>query len=194
MSLINRNSVRLGVLFITLSLVSACTHVRYKNVAFDPKAKRTVVSTIDQKQEQKIQALRRAIMTLGPNIDPGEANFVAREAVLYPMVLSNQYGLVSPPLAQNVLVNYGYRRNGLCWQWTRDMGKHLGERPLRTLDFHHAVAFRRDYWREHNTLVVSAKGKQVKDGIVLDPWRSSGILYWNFVPKDKKYPWTKFID
>ncbi len=188
------NISRIIILFTALLLLSACTSVRYKGVSYDNKKKQTTVAAITSAEQNKILALKRAIMTLGPNIDPEEAYFVAREGVLYPMVLSNQYGLVSPPLLQNVLVNYGYRKNGLCWQWTRDMGKQLGKKPLKTLDFHHAVAFRRNYWKEHNTLVVSAKGKQVRDGIVLDPWRNSGNLYWNFVKRDTKYPWVKFIN
>lgn len=194
MILTHKKIIRLGVILTTLFVFSGCTNVRYKNVQYDKTKKITTVSAIDAAQENKIQALKNAILTLGPNIDPQEAHFVAREGVIYPMVLSNQYGLVSPPLLQNVLVNYGYRKDGLCWQWTRDMGKHLGKKPLKTLDFHHGVAFRRDYWNEHSTLIVTAKGKTVKDGIVLDPWRNSGLLFWSHVKDDKKYPWIKFTD
>ena len=189
-----RNRAHIILLLGSLLLLSACTSVRYKDVAYDSKRKVTTVSAITSAEQNKILALKKALMSLGPHIDPQEASFVAREAVMYPMVLANQYQLVSPPLLQNVLVNYGYRKNGLCWQWTRDMGKQLGKKPLKTLDFHHAVAFRRNYWKEHNTLVVSAKGKNVADGIVLDPWRNSGNLYWNFVKRDSKYPWVKFTD
>jgi hypothetical protein len=168
--------------------------VQYKGVKYDTKKKVTMVSAITSGEQHKILALKQAILSLGPNIDPQEAHFVAREGVMYPMVLSNRYRLMTPPLWQNVLVNYGYRKNGLCWQWTRDMGKQLGKKPLKTLDFHHAVAFRRNYWKEHSTLVVSAKGRKVQEGIVLDPWRNSGNLYWNFVKRDTKYPWVKFTN
>ncbi len=188
------NRAHITLLLGSLLLLSACTNVRYKDVSYDAKRKITTVSAITSAEQNKILALKKALMSLGPHIDPQEAAFVAREAVMYPMVLANQYQLVSPPLLQNVLVNYGYRKNGLCWQWTRDMGKQLGKKPLKTLDFHHAVAFRRNYWKEHNTLVVSAKGKTVADGIVLDPWRNSGNLYWNFVKRDSKYPWVEFTN
>ncbi|MCK5901704.1 MAG: hypothetical protein KAG28_01030 [Cocleimonas sp.] len=186
--------MNLGVILSVLFLSSACSHVRYNKVTYDNQRKITKISAIDSGQQKKIEALQRAIMSLGSHIDPNEAYFVAREGVLYPMVLSNQYRLVSPPLLQNVLVNYNYRKNGLCWQWTRDMGKQLGKNPLRTLEFHHGVAFRRNYWKEHSTLVVTKKGDVVKNGIVLDPWRNSGVLYWNFVKKDTKFPWVKFTD
>jgi len=194
MTLSYQKFIRLGIILSTLLLFSACTNVRYNNVHYDTKRKITTVSAIDSAEQNKILALQKAIMSLGPNIDPNEASFVAREAVMYPKVLANQYGLVSPPLLQNVLVNYGYRKNGLCWQWTRDMGKQLGKKPLRTLDFHHAVAFRRNYWKEHNTLAVSAKGDTVSNSIILDPWRNSGILFWSRVKDDKEYPWVKFTN
>jgi hypothetical protein len=188
------NITRIVILLTSFLVLSACSTVQYKGVKYDTKKKVTMVSAITSGEQHKILALKQAILSLGPNIDPQEAHFVAREGVMYPMVLSNRYRLMTPPLWQNVLVNYGYRKNGLCWQWTRDMGKQLGKEPLRTLDFHHAVAFRRNYWKEHSTLVVSAKGKKVGEGIVLDPWRNSGNLYWNFVKRDTKYPWVKFVD
>ena len=188
------NMAQIVLFFTSFLFLSGCSSVQYKGVKYDTKRKITTVSAITATEQNKILALKRAIMSLGSHIDPKEAQYVAREGVMYPMVLSNQYGLVSPPLLQNVLVNYGYRKNGLCWQWTRDMGKQLGKAPLRTLDFHHAVAFRHNYWNEHSTLVVTAKGKQVRDGIVLDPWRNSGDLYGNYVKKDKEYPWVKFTN
>jgi hypothetical protein len=38
--------------------------------------------------------------------------------------------------------------------------------------------------------VVTAKGKDFFEGIVLDPWRDSGRLYWISVKEDK-YHWEK---
>ncbi len=186
--------IQFGLVLATFLLATGCASVHYDNVEFDDTKKVTRIIKIDLVQQEKIEALEKAILSLADNIDPQEAQFVAYEGIAYPMVLANQYDLVSSPLWQNVLVNYGYREAGLCWQWTRDMGKQLGKKPLKTLSFHHAVAFRGNPWKEHNTLVVTAKGEQVKTGIVLDPWRHSGILYWNFVPKDTQYPWVLFVE
>jgi hypothetical protein len=44
---------------------------------------------------------------------------------------------------------------------------------------------------EHNTAVVVAKGKPWHTGIILDPWRNSGNLYYSYVKDDKKYIWTQ---
>lgn len=185
-------ALRISIIFMGLLLLSACTSIRYDGVHVDKKGS-TVVQAINNGDNQKIEELYQAIKTLGPNIVDSEARFVAREAVLYPKVLSNRYKLMSPPLFHNVLVNYGKRPRGLCYQWTHDMGKQIN-RPMKSLQFFHGVAFRRNYWREHSTLVVAAKGKGVPDGIILDPWRNSGDLFWSRVKDDKKYPWVKFTN
>jgi hypothetical protein len=184
--------LRISVSLLALLLLSACSSIRYDGVHVNKKGK-TVISAIDSADNQKINNLYNAILTLGPDIEPSEARFVAREAVLYPKVLANRYRLMSPPLLHNVLVNYGKRPRGLCYQWTHDMGKQINK-PMKSLQFFHAVAFRRNYWREHSTLVVAAKGKAVPDGIILDPWRNSGDLFWSRVKDDKKYPWVEFTN
>ena len=194
MPLFTHKTVRLAAILLAFLLSTGCAAVRYVNVQYDKTTKVSRITQLDTVQQNKVDALEKAVLSLADNIDPQEAKYVAYEGVVHSMVLANQYELVSSPLWQNVLVNYGFRENGLCWQWTRDMGKQLGKKTLKTLDFHHAVAFRGNPWKEHSTLVVTAKGEMVPDGIVLDPWRDSGVLYWNFVPKDTKYPWVLFVD
>ena len=183
---------RITFLLSALLLLSACSSVHFEGVKVD-KAGSTIVKAIDAGDENKIVTLYQAIMSLGPNIVPREAQFVAREAVLYPKVLANRYKLMSPPLYQNILVNYGQRERGLCYQWTRDMGLQIN-RPMQSLEFFHGVAFRGNMWKEHSTLVVAARGQTVSDGIVLDPWRNSGVLFWSRVKDDKKYPWVEFTN
>lgn len=183
--------IKLAIILSAFLLVTACSSVRFEGAHVNKKG--VTISAIDSIENQKIESLYKAIMSLGPNIVPSEARFVAREAVLYPKVLANRYQLMSPPLYHNVLVNYGKRPRGLCYQWTHDMGKQINK-PMKSLRFFHGVAFRRNYWKEHSTLVVSARGKAFKDGIVLDPWRNSGILFWSRIKDDKKYPWVEFTN
>jgi len=181
------------VLIILVSLGLTACAVRYDNVAFDNNTKRTILTREDAKTRQEINNLTSALMTLGPNVDVAEARLLAHEAIAYPRVLANQYNLVGPPYWHNVLVNYGYRDNGLCWQWTRDMARHIQARNWKSFDFFHGNANRRRY-NEHSTLVVSYKGQGVREGIILDPWRHSGTLYWVKAAKDPKYYWTRFIN
>jgi hypothetical protein len=44
----------------------------------------------------------------------------------------------------------------------------------------------------HSTVVVTARNQPFEKGLVLDPWRNSGRLYWIPVKADR-YPWEKEI-
>ena len=192
--MINSFSKRFFLAFSMLAILflSGCA-VRYDNVKVDPVTKRTVITKMDAATANEIASVTKRLMSLGPNIDPGEARMLAQEAVGYPRVLANQYKLVRPAYLQNILVNYGYRDSGLCWQWTRDMAKHIQARQWKSFDFFHATANRRRF-NEHNSLVVTAKGKGVRDGMLIDPWRDSGKLFWEMTKDDPKYYWTRFTN
>ncbi len=187
------------ILFLIFSslLLSACSSpivrdVRFENVKFDPIKRKTFVTAIDTTVQFKIVELTQAIMNLGPDVDKREANFVAREAVLFSMHLANVYKLVAPPNSQNVLVNTGKRERGLCYHFARDMTDHIVKgRTFNTLTLQRAVSFQGEAL-EHNVLTVAAKGKGIVDAIILDAWRESAELYWVKTGEDPMYPWKKY--
>jgi len=185
---------------ITLSalllLLTACNpisyDVRYNNVkSFDKVNKRTIVSAIDFSDREKIDRLTYDLMGLGKDIDIEEARYVAREAVLFPQHLANEYRLVGPPNKHNVLVNEGKRKRGLCYHWAQDMTAHIGKKHYKTLEMHRVVA-NQGTFVEHNVLSVSAKGKGIKDAFILDGWRNSGKLLWMKTDEDDEYDWVKY--
>lgn len=174
---------------ITLLSLSACS-VNYQNVNLNPSGK-AYSQKLTWDQEDSIKALSKAIAELDPSVDPREAQEVAYQSVVYPMHLSNEYQLVWPPSLQNVFVNTGSKQRGLCFQWATDMLIHLRKMNNQTLDFHWAIA-KRGTRHEHNSAVVTAKGKPLETGILLDPWRGSGNLYWLPVTEDPKYQWSLY--
>lgn len=182
--------VRLMIAGIILSFLQGCT-VRYDSVGVT-KQGQAYAQQLTSDQKDSIAGLTKAIMNLGDHVDPKEANSVAYNAVVYPMHLSNKYQLVWPPSLQNIFVNAGVRERGLCFQWTRDMLKHLRSKNYKTVDFTWTISNRatRD---EHNSAVVVAKGDSWQQGILLDPWRNSGNLYWNAVQDDPKYKWNLYV-
>lgn len=196
LSLLSKIMLTAPTIIFTLFL-SSCSSpisydIRFDNVEYDVNNRRTVISAINSLDSFKIKELRGAIMELGPDIDPNEANFVAREAVLFPMVLANQYRLVSPPNSQNVLVNTGKRERGLCYHWAKDMMDHIVEgRVYNTLTLQRAVANQGKNF-EHNVLTVAAKGKGIEDAYILDAWRHSAKLYWVKTADDPDYDWKKY--
>jgi hypothetical protein len=140
--------------------------------------------------QEKIVALEQELIGLGPPADRGEAHRVAATAITYSIYLADRYELVRPPILHNLLVRLKIKERGLCYQWTEDLLRRLQELRLTSYQLHWGVAHRGSQFREHNTVVITANGQPFENGIVLDPWRDSGELYWVRVDRDS-YPWRE---
>lgn len=138
-----------------------------------------------------VKSLEKQVLSLNKNIPVWEAKKLSQEMTAFSLKLKKQYALVSPPLFQNFLVNIGVKKRGLCWQFAYDMLKHIKTLHLKSFDYYIGGANINDYWQEHNTLVVTCKGCKFSKGIVLDPWRNSGVLYFSKLKNDKKYKWSQ---
>lgn len=134
-------------------------------------------------------SLRNKLVALSPRVRAEEAERVAISAYVTSRQLARDYRVVGPPLFHNFLVNIGMRERGLCFQWARDLFAKLNQVPLQTLELHWGEA-RAGTWREHNCVVVTARGQPFEKGIVLDAWRHSGRLFWSSVAADH-YPWKE---
>jgi hypothetical protein len=135
------------------------------------------------------QILRDRIAALSPSIRADEAQCVAECAYATAAQLRHDYGVIGPPLFHNFLVNFGIRKRGLCFQWAEDLLVQLDALKLRTLELHWAEA-RAGSLREHNCVVITAKGQPFREGIILDCWRHSGHLFWSPLAIDH-YPWME---
>src|SRR5436305_14233221 len=113
----------------------------------------------------RAHVLSDRIGALGPRVRPDEARRVAECAYSTAQRLRRKYGTVwGPPSLNNVLVNTGLRKRGLCFQWAEDLLEQLDTLKLATLDLHWAEAYA-GTWREHNVVVVTAKNRPMHDGI-----------------------------
>jgi hypothetical protein len=52
-----------------------------------------------------------------------------------------------------------------------------------------AIAEGRGVRIDHSTAVITAKGDPFTKGVVLDPWRTGGVLYFATVAEDTRYAW-----
>ena len=137
-----------------------------------------------------VDALAAAIQALGPEVDAEEAQRAARIAYVHSGELAVQYQITDPPLVHNTKVNMGLRPRGLCWHWAEDMEKRLRAEGFETLDLHRAIANSQNPFRiEHSTAIISRRGDDMFDGIVLDPWRKGGHLTWIGTRADREYKW-----
>lgn len=140
--------------------------------------------------EQRIAELDRDLLALGDSIDPGEARRAARVAIRYSRDLARQYRVSDSALMHNFKVNLGLRERGLCIHWTEDLFNRLRREKFRSLELHWAIANYDSFFRlEHSSVVISARGATLFQGLVLDPWRNSGYLYWSPTLDDRAYPW-----
>src|SRR5438045_7498379 len=169
MSLVRITGVVLGV-----AALSSVAYARKKDPAF-------ATSDYDP-------VLRERIVALGPNIDPDEARRVAEIAYTTGRDLKTEWRVVWPPGVQNFLVKTGQRKGGLCFQFAERLLWRLSAQNWNTVEFHWAESFERTA-SEHNVIVVTAKGQNFYQGIILDNWRYGGRLVWGAVIEDPHYEW-----
>src|SRR5256714_2700772 len=166
--------VRIAGVVLGVAALSSVASARKKDPAFATSADDPV--------------LRARIVALGPNIDPDEARRVAEIADTTVRDLKKEWRVVWPPGVQNFLVNTGQRKGGLCFQFAERLLWRISAQNWNTVEFHWAESFERTA-SEHNVIVVTAKGQDFYQGIILDNWRYGGRLVWGYVLQDPFYQW-----
>lgn len=137
---------------------------------------------------QTSAAVARQLAALHPVVDPAEAALLADTATEQAAQLSRDYRPARPAWFNNMLINAGLRKRGLCYHWANELFLRLHPLAPRTLEFHLGVAGR-DTPKEHNAVVVTARGRPFTEGLVLDAWRHGGRLHAVPVTHDLRYPW-----
>ena len=175
-----------------LCLLVALLGCATANVYYPGKASADPTSPAQQAKAQayleNVKRLEGGLNALDPAVDPIEARRVAETAIRESAILAEEYQLVRPAVAHNLLVVMSIKDRGLCYQWTEDLMKRLEALELKSFQLQWAVAYPGSNLREHNCVVISVNGQPFSKGILFDPWRHSGNLYWTAVVKDT-YPW-----
>lgn len=140
--------------------------------------------------EAEVAALATEIRGLSPGVAPAEAARAAGLAFAHSAALARAYGITDPPLIHNAKVNAGTRPRGLCYHWAEDMEARLIQERFETLEVRRAIANAESLILiEHSTAVLVPRGAPLEAGIVLDPWRQGGRLFWAPVTADPRYTW-----
>ena len=168
-------------LLISLFLFTACTITpKPPSKSEVSKLSREIVSLSPKNPSQKNPS---------PKISQSKATIISDDIYKEVNHLTEKFSLISPPWFHNFLVNVGLREKGLCYHWADALYIHLMQKGYSEVEFHLVGANIGEYFFEHNAIVIVGKGKNVSEGIVLDPWRNSGKLFHGTVKKDKKYQW-----
>ena len=137
----------------------------------------------------RINRLAVELKSLDSTIPSKEAMQLSRDIFYETAKLTKEFKLTSPPWFHNFLVNTGLREKGLCYHWSDTLYIYFLNRKYPHFEFHLAGANIGEYFFEHNVLVVTGKGGKFEKGIVIDPWRNSGKLYFSKLKDDTKYVW-----
>lgn len=152
-----------------------------------------VVAPVSQPRpgtEDEVMRLSQLIRALGPGVSEAEAYRAASVAYSETYTLAQAYQIEDHPLAHNSKVNLGLKPRGLCYHWADDLERRLKQERFRTLQLHRAVANWDNLLLEHSTVIISRRGDSLYEGIVLDPWRKGGVLFYALTRNDLDYQWT----
>jgi hypothetical protein len=182
--------LRIAIALAALFLLSDCAEPTSTSVV-EPAQTGTAEIILPRGDIAAEAQLRTKLAMLSPTVRVDEAEKLALCAYKTSRRLAREYRVVFPPALNNVLINTGGRKRGLCYHWTEDLLHQLDALKLETLELHWGEAFARTF-SENNGVVVTAKGQPFGQGIVLDAWRYQGRLYWGAVRKDPEgYPWKE---
>jgi len=135
-------------------------------------------STTSPSLSQTSNSLSILLQSLATDISQTEADALTREMYQETEKLREKFDPVSEPHVNNFLINVGLKEQGLCYQWSDALYLHFKKKHYAHFTFHLLVADKGKYFSEHNVMVVVAKGKPVMDGVIVDPWRKPGELYF----------------
>jgi hypothetical protein len=182
-----KSNCRIFLLFVLF--LSGCVSGNQMSREF-PASGKTENHRATNAYHQKVKWLQDDLTALNQQTDQLEARQVAETAIYYSYQLADEYQLVRPAVLHNLLIRVGLKDRGLCYHWTEDLLKRLQALDLKTYQLHWGVAHRGSDLREHNSVVITARGQAFEKGMVLDPWRNSGDLFWALINTDR-YPWRK---
>jgi hypothetical protein len=131
----------------------------------------------------KAETLADQLTALSPRVDGKEAKLLADCAYATVSQLRRQYRMFGTPIFNNFLIYHGLRERGYCYQWSEDLLVALDALKLSSLELRWGES-NPGNWRENNCIVVTAKGRPFRSGIMLESWRHLGHLYFRPVVAD----------
>ncbi len=144
---------------------------------------------LPDRAQNTVSELAVILQSLDDDITVKEAKRLSLEIFHESEKLRKKFQPVSEPHINNFLINTGFKKQGLCYEWSDALYVHFSQSSYRHFAFHLLVANKGEYFFEHNVMVVTAKNGAVMEGVLIDPWREPGSLYFSKVKEDKAYDW-----
>lgn len=139
--------------------------------------------------------LARALLLLGPGVEEAEARQLAVIAYAYPRELARGYGRRLSGLAARRGVALDFKTPALCRDWAERFETRLRQERFRTLEVQLVISPARVIAPvEHSAVVATVPGQPVQSGILLDPCRHEGALYWIPAGEDGFFDWRPRLE
>jgi len=132
------------------------------------------------------------LISLDSFVSHRQAKRLAKELVYISNHLKQKFHPVIEPHFNNLLVNLGIQKGGLCYEWSDSLYLYFKTKEDYYTDFkfHLLVSHQGEYWSEHNAFAISLKGHDIEDGLVVDLWRDIDGIYVSKIKEDKSYHWV----
>lgn len=139
--------------------------------------------------------LATLLQRVNPQASSKETMHLSHNIFTKTVQLVKTFEMTSPPQFHNFLVNVGLKEKGLCYHWSDALYVHFVQsRAYLSFEFHLVGANVGSYWTEHNSMVVVGRGMKVEEGVLIDPWRDAGKLYFSKLKDDDAYQWKHRAD
>lgn len=151
------------------------------------------INLFDSIHELK-QAFNLAYLNKNPTgVDPVALNLESTQLAILLVDeiqrLRGVYKSFAIPIMHNMLIDIGIKKRGACKDWAEDLLAFL--KPIKRKYFYVTWGEANPKkMTEHNVAVIYPNTATFYDGVVVDPWRTSGRPFSVPVQKDKHYKWN----
>lgn len=155
------------------------------------KEEKRALDQIDNLRSYLFTAYRERSLSPDENKVNDEAVEIAIGVIDEIKRLRKKYKSFMIPIVHNLFIDVGIRKRGACKDWAEDLLEFLKPIPRR----YFAVTwgeYNPQKFTEHNVAVIFPKNGSFEDGVIIDPWRTSGKPFWVKVKDDKKYKWRQW--
>lgn len=135
-------------------------------------------------------ALAGALMQLSPEVETATATRLADRAFDLSRSLAPEMAALDPPIVLSARHHVGIKTPSFCFTWADRMYRGLRSEAFPGLALHAVMSpARLLHPLEHSAVLVTARGRPLSSGVVLDPCRREGRLLWRPAAEDGAFGW-----
>lgn len=120
-----------------------------------------------------------------------EATHLSVKLIQEIAVLKKKYKSIFIPIVHNMMIDIGVRKRGACKHWAEDLLEFMKPMDRKFFDVTWGES-NPEKFTEHNVAVILPKGGVFNDGMMIDPWRTSGNPFWLKVTEDTHFHWQQW--